>query len=140
MIRPVGLVQINIVSLQLLQAAFEGSDNIVTIKCRHSFTHGGPYPAMTRSGDLCRQNDRIPGFGLQPPANDLFRAPDITGVWRYRIHLCGIKKVDTRIKRFIHNLKGCLLVCAGTKCHGAHTNIRDDNAASTQSVSIHLLP
>src|SRR6202167_1181663 len=99
MIGPVGLVEIEIIGVQPLQAGLDGPYDVVPVQRRHSGPLRGLQPAMAGSADLGGDDHGIPAFGLHPTADDLLgtTSPSFAG-W-HRIILAGIEKIDAGINR-----------------------------------------
>ena len=66
--------------------------------------------------------------GVQPIANDLFTVALRFGCeWIYRIHLSGVKDINSCVQCHVHLGKGILLCRLRTKGHCTQTQIRDHN-------------
>ncbi len=73
-----------------------------------------------------------------PVPDDLFRASRGFGADRvHRIHLCGIKKVDSVIQRHVDLCMGLVRLCLGTECHGAKAQFRDLDACPAKGFHLH---
>ena len=102
-----------------------------------SVTHWRYKPAVSGTGDLCRQNDGFTRLRFQPAADDLFGASEQLGGRRNRIHFCRVVEINARIIGSIHDFERQLFVALSPKRHRAHAENRNSQRAGAQSSSVH---
>ena len=137
MIRPMGLIQVDVIRLQPPQAVLIGPHDLATIQGREAIAHGRTEPAMTWPRDLGCQDDFTTRFRLQPAAHDFLRDAKLLCTRRHRIHLCRVEEVDASVHGAIHHGERSLLIGLQAEGHGAHANVRHHKAAASQSSASH---
>ena len=136
-IRPVGLVEVNVVRLQTAEAILAGLEDLTTIQGRETTADWRAKPAVARPSDLCGQNDLAASLPTQPAAHDLLGDAKFFGAGRHGIHLRRIEEVDPRLQSAVHDREGGLFIGLKAEGHGSHADVRDDDASAAEAIAFH---
>ncbi len=138
-IRPMGLVEVEVVGLESLQAVLCRTDDLVAVEHGFPVTNRRLEPTVAGSGDFAGDDHGVTRLGFHPLAeNELGKAKRFSRRG-HRIHFCRIEEIDAGLICVVQDLKRELLIALLTKGHGSHADFRDHHPASTQSISFHCL-
>ena len=137
MIRPVRLVEIDIVRLQPLQARLNRAHHVVPVQRRHAFSLRRLDPAMARTRNLRRDQHGVARLGLDPAPDNLLRPPRILGVRRHRIVLGRVVEGDPRLERLVENAMRHRLIGLVAERHSPHADVGHVNRATAQAAAFH---
>ena len=137
MVGPVGLVEVDVVGLELGQAGFDGGHDVAAIERGHAGAQGAAEPDVAGAGNLGCHDDGVARLGLHPAADDFLGAADPLGVGRHGVAFGGIVEVDAGIEAFVENAEGFGFVGLAAEGHRAHADVRDDDGRSAETAVLH---
>src|SRR5690606_33005342 len=137
-IRPVQLVDVQVVGLQSIQAAVERLDDVLRIMASLAVADVRRLGLTWRTDDLAGKDDVLATTGLRQPAADeaLRTAPGLATRGR-RVHLGRIDQVDAVIQREIQLRMRIGLAVLMTPGHGAQADDADLNVGVAQRAVFH---
>jgi hypothetical protein len=122
-IGPVGLVEVDIICVQSLQAGFNGAYDVVSVQSCHPGPLRALDPAVAWTADFRGHDDGIAPFGFHPATDELLGAAGPFFVGWHRIVLSGVEKIDARVKGLVQYPKSRRFVRLVAESHGPHANL-----------------
>ena len=138
MVGPVGLVEVDVIGAELLQAVFHRADDIVAVKRGHAVALGALEPDVARARDLGGENDRIARLGLEPLADDFLGAADPLDVRRHGIAFGSVEEIDAGIVAHVEDAHAGGFIGLAAEGHRAHADIGNDNGGSAEAAVLHV--
>ncbi len=136
-IRPVGLVEVDVVGSQACEAVFAGGNDLVPIQRSHAMAHGRSKPAMAGSSYFRGENQSAAVLSFEPFANDFLGDAEELGIGWDGIQFGSVEEIDPGIDGAIHDGKRGGLVCLEAEGHGAKANIGNYKGALAQASMLH---
>ena len=138
MVRPVGLVEIDVVRAELLEAFFHRADDIVPVERGHAIALGALEPDVAGAGDLGGKDDSIARLGFQPLADDFLGAADPLGIGGDGITFRRIEEIDARVVAHVEDAQRCRFIGLAAEGHRAHADIGNDDGGRAEAAVLHV--
>ena len=136
-IRPVRLVEVDVVGAEPLEASLDGALDVVAIERGATGTHRGLEPAARRPRHLGGHHDRVaPPVGEPLPA-DLLARPRVAGIRGHGVDLGDVDEVDPRVEGLVEAGEARRLVGHAAEGHRAETQLGNHQARSAESSLLH---
>ncbi|MNS70324.1 hypothetical protein D3C72_1036660 [compost metagenome] len=140
-VRPVQLIQVQVIRLQALQAGVQRFGQVLAVQEGLAVADvAGALGVAHRAGHLAGQHDVLAALAARQPGADIgFGQPLRFGLGRHGVHLGHVDQVDAARQRVVQLLMGFGLGILLTPGHGAQSNQADIQVGTAEFAGFQVL-